>query len=187
MKIATDSFYQELESLTNEIIKEVSEKYTPLTREQLLWRPQENKWSIGECLEHLIQYGNFYLTAMEVELAKGNKSEPKTVFKTGYFGNKFADMLRYKEQGMKKMKAPKIESLAFTEVSEDVVNVFLEQQKRHLKILEETKKLNLEKVKVPIALTKLIKTKIGDTLRFTIYHNQRHFIQAMKVFNVLNK
>ena len=51
----------------------------------------------------------------------------------------------------------------------------------------ESKKLQLEKIKVPIALTKLIKTKIGDTLRFTIYHNERHIIQSEKAYNQIFK
>lgn len=92
-------------------------------------------------------------------------------------------MLRYKEKNMKKFKAPNIKVLSFPEVDRDVLNLFLSQQKQHLAIIEQTKKVDLAKVKVPIALTNLIKTKIGDTLRFTIYHNERHVIQAKKVLD----
>ena len=181
MKISTESFYQELESITNEIISFTQEHFKPLSKEQLLKRSSPEKWSIGECLQHLVKYGEFYLTVMEEQLAKENNSQPAVIFKTGFLGNKFAEMLRYKESGMKTMKSPNIEFLTFTGVEEHIVDIFLAQQLKHLKILEQTKSLNLEKVKVPVALTKLIKTKIGDTLRFTIYHNQRHFIQAKKV------
>jgi hypothetical protein len=185
MKITTENFYQELESITNEIINYSVENFKSLSKEKLLQKPSPEKWSIGECLQHLVKYGEFYLTAMETELAKEKNSKPSVIFKTGYFGNKFAEMLRYKEQGMKSMKAPKIESLYFATVQENIVDIFLAQQNKHLELLAKTKNLNLAKVKVPIALTKLIKTKIGDTLRFSIYHNQRHFIQATKVLESL--
>lgn len=185
MKIPTKDFYQELEAITNEIIDFTLANFKTLSKEELLNKPAPDKWSVGECLQHLVKYGEFYLTAMETSLSKAKSSTPKDTFKPGYFGNKFAEMLRYKEQGMKTMKSPNIESLNFVEVQENIVDVFLTQQKKHLEILEVTKSLNLEKVKVPIALTKLIKTKIGDTLRFTIYHNQRHFIQAKKVLEVI--
>jgi hypothetical protein len=185
MKISTESFYQELESITDEIISFTEQNFRNLSKEKLLQKPSPEKWSVGECLQHLVKYGEFYLTAMETELAKEKNSKPSVIFKTGYFGNKFAEMLRYKEQGMKSMKAPKIESLYFTTVQENIVDIFLAQQNKHLVLLEKTKQLNLAKVKVPIALTRLIKTKIGDTLRFSIYHNQRHFIQAKRILESL--
>ena len=185
MKISTESFYKELEGITNEIISFTEQNFKTLSTEKLLKKTSPDKWSIGECLQHLVKYGEFYLNAMETQLAKERNSEPTVIYKTGYFGNKFAEMLRYKEQGMKKMKAPKIESLYFTTVQENIVDIFLARQNKLLELLAKTKHLNLAKVKVPIALTRLIKTKIGDTLRFTIYHNQRHFIQAKKVLEAI--
>ncbi len=182
----TTVFYKELEGITKGIIDFVSRNYQSITFEELNQKPSPEKWSVGECLQHLVCYGDFYLAAMEKSLNKHqNSSSPKDNFKPGYFGNKFAEMLRYKEKGMKKMKAPNIKVLSFESVQPDIVDMFLKQQQKHLDILESTKKINLEKVKVPIALTKLIKTKIGDTLRFTIYHNQRHFIQSKKVFDII--
>lgn len=185
MKIKTKDFYQELEAITNEIIDFSIANFKTLSKEELLNKPAPDKWSVGECLQHLVKYGEFYLTAMESSLSNSTHSAPKETFNPGYFGNKFAEMLRYKKQGMKTMKSPNIESLSFTKVQENIIEVFLAQQKRHLVILEKTKSLNLEKVKVSIALTKFIKTKIGDTLRFSIYHNQRHFIQAKNVLSSL--
>lgn len=188
MKIPLNQFYSELESITKENIQIIQENYASLSFEELNQKPSPEKWSIGECLQHLVCYGNFYLPAMEKSLKnyKGNSS-PNSDFKTGYFGNKFAEMLRYKEVGMKKMKAPKIEVLSFSEVDKNIIELFLHQQQRHLELLEKTKAVKMEKVKVPIALTKLIKTKIGDTLRFTIYHNQRHIIQSKNTYNQVFK
>jgi len=185
MKTSVEEFYKELEGITNNIVAITNSKYTKLTNKQLNTKPAPDKWSIGECLQHLICYGNFYLAAMEEALANHKGSESKDSFKPGFFGNKFSEMLRYKEKGMKKMKSPNIESLTFATVELNVIEVFLKQQQQHLNILNRTKELNIEKVKVSIALTKLIKTKIGDTLRFTIYHNQRHIVQAEKVYESL--
>lgn len=188
MKINITQFYNELESITLNNIEITEKEYTKLSREELLKKPSPEKWSIGECLQHLVCYGNFYLNAMEESLNSYEGTHaPKTFFKTGYFGNKFAKMLRYKEKGMKKMKAPEIEVLSFTKVDEKIIDVFLKQQKQHLHILSRTKNLQMEKIKVPIALTKLIKTRIGDTLRFSIYHNERHIIQCKETYNQLFK
>lgn len=38
----------------------------------------------------------------------------------------------------------------------------------------------VEKIRIPISINQLIKIRLGDSLRFVIYHNQRHFQQALQ-------
>lgn len=188
MRISLDHFYAELKGITQQNIDIASRDYLHLTYEQLITKPSPEKWSVGECLQHLVAYGNYYLSAMENSVAKnGYPPANRDYFKPSYVGNKFAEMLRYKETGMKKMKSPTIKTLVFNKVDENIVAVFIKQQEKHLAILDKTAPLRLEKVKVPVALTKLIKTSIGDTLRFSIYHNERHIIQSQNVYNQLFK
>lgn len=47
-------------------------------------------------------------------------------------------------------------------------------------LLDQAQKINLSSVKTAISLTSLVKIKLGDTLRFMIYHNERHILQAEK-------
>ena len=58
---------------------------------------------------------------------------------------------------------------------------FILQQKEMLNLLEKSKKIDLNKTKTAISISKFIKLKIGDTLRVVIYHNERHLVQANKV------
>ena len=44
-------------------------------------------------------------------------------------------------------------------------------------------KIDLNKTKTAISISKLIKLKIGDTFRVVVYHNERHLIQAEKILN----
>ncbi|MEY4902729.1 MAG: hypothetical protein RLZZ292_544, partial [Bacteroidota bacterium] len=39
---------------------------------------------------------------------------------------------------------------------------------------------SLGKVRVPVSITRFLKLKLGDTLRFVIYHNERHVQQALR-------
>jgi hypothetical protein len=45
-------------------------------------------------------------------------------------------------------------------------------------MLEQSKKINLNKARVPISIAKFIKLKLGDVFGFLIAHNQRHILQA---------
>jgi hypothetical protein len=42
-------------------------------------------------------------------------------------------------------------------------------------------KVDLTKVKTAISLSKFIKLRLGDTLRFLVYHNERHILQAQGI------
>ena len=66
-------------------------------------------------------------------------------------------------------------------LNEAIIDRFLNQQQDMLKIIEMAKIKNLNKVKTSISISKLMKLKLGDTLRVVIYHNKRHIIQANKI------
>ena len=36
-----------------------------LTARQLWWRPEEDRWSVGECLDHLVRAGEIYLETLD--------------------------------------------------------------------------------------------------------------------------
>ncbi len=49
-----------------------------------------------------------------------------------------------------------------------------------LGFLSEVDQLNLTKTKTAVSISKFIKMRLGDTLQFVSYQNQRHLIQANK-------
>jgi hypothetical protein len=58
------------------------------------------------------------------------------------------------------------------------IDKFLKQQERLIQLLTDAQAIDLTKAKTPISLTKWIKLRLGDTLRFYVYHIDRHIIQA---------
>ena len=60
------------------------------------------------------------------------------------------------------------------------IDKFIANQQIMLQLLAKSKHLNLQKVKTNISISTLIKLRLGDTLRFVIYHYQRHLDQAEK-------
>lgn len=61
--------------------------------------------------------------------------------------------------------------------SRKVLEEFVKGQRRLTGLLEKAEKSNLSKLKVPISISRFIKLKLGDTFRFLIAHQQRHFVQ----------
>ena len=64
---------------------------------------------------------------------------------------------------------------------------FLTQEYLLLELLDQAETVDLNKIRIPISLTKLIKLKLGDVFNFIVAHHERHFLQisnAMKVASV---
>jgi uncharacterized damage-inducible protein DinB len=64
------------------------------------------------------------------------------------------------------------------EAQSNAIEIFILNQQRFLELVKQSKSINLTKrVKTTLAL---IKFKLGDALRFVIYHEVRHVGQAQK-------
>jgi len=133
-----------------------------------------------ECLEHLNRYGDFYIPEISkrITVSKHNKSK---AFKSNWFGQYFIKSIRYNED-LNKMKTFRSINPRNSELSIRTLEKFIEQQHQIIKLLHKAKFIDLDKTKTSISISKLIKLKLGDTLRVLIYHNERHIKQAEKAF-----
>ena len=167
----------ELIEMTKEIASR-SKKFYQLSKEELNFKINEDKWSILECLEHLNRYGDFYLP--EIENSIQNSKKPiEDEFKSGFLGNYFAKSMLPKEKP-NKMKTFKSMNPIGSDLDKSTLDKFINQQETLIKLLEQAKTVNLTKNKTKISISKWIKLRLGDTFRVVIYHNLRHLIQAEK-------
>jgi hypothetical protein len=86
-----------------------------------------------------------------------------------------------------KMQSPKNHRPAADVDSKKVLEEFLKQEYLLLELLEQAGSINLEKIRIPISITRFIKIKLGDTFRFLIAHHQRHFVQVQNTLKVVNQ
>jgi hypothetical protein len=144
----------------------------------LIRQPGPGKWSVAQALEHLNSYGRYYLPAIE----KSMKDSPKPAtewFKAGWIGDYFTRLMRPGTDGKigNKMNAPKNHRPSAILDIKAVVKTFMEQQYELLNLLEQAKSTNIGKIRTPISISRFIKLKLGDTFRFLVAHEQRHFVQ----------
>jgi len=81
------------------------------------------------------------------------------------------------------MKTPKEMNPIGSTLSKETLNKFISDQHDMISLLENAVKVNINKTKTSISISKLIKLKLGDTFRFVIYHNERHILQALRALN----
>jgi hypothetical protein len=168
-----------LESLQNDVRRLILEAnyLKSIDPAVLLQEPAAGKWSVIQVFEHLNSYGRYYLLAMERSMNKG--SGPVEYFKPGWIGDYFTKLMKPGEDGQvsNKMKSPKDHRPSKYPDAFPVLNTFLEQQQYLLDLLESAKSKNIGAIRTPISISRFIKLKLGDTFRFFVAHEQRHFIQ----------
>ncbi|MEO1409899.1 MAG: DinB family protein [Bacteroidota bacterium] len=147
----------------------------PSPRPPGIGKPKPQQWSFLECLEHLNRYGDFYLPELERVVQAAPSAPAAGMFRSGWLGNYFVQLIAPREGRVtKKMKTPTPMDPSQDEVDEGVLPRFFEQQARYQAVLRAARRVDLTRCKTAISLTPWIKLRLGDTLRFVIFHHLRH-------------
>ncbi|MCW3118099.1 MAG: DinB family protein [Chitinophagaceae bacterium] len=155
--------------------------------EILLKQPAPGKWNIAQVLEHLNSYGRYYLPAIEQSLQVAKPA--KVTFSSGWLGNYFTNLMKPGVDGKigNKMNAPKNHRPSPETDIKPALDNFLEQQQKLLQLLEWSKTKDIGSIRTPVSISRLIKLKVGDVLRFFIAHEQRHFLQIGHALTTLRE
>ncbi|RYY22063.1 MAG: DinB family protein [Chitinophagaceae bacterium] len=184
--VKTNDLLEELKAETRQFIMEtkILLQHDP---ELLTRQPVPGKWSIAQILEHLNAYGRFYIPVIGKAL---NESQlpPDVLYSSGWLGNFFTNSMKPTPDKVikNKMKAMKNYTAPPDLDSKAVIDEFLQQQQAFLNLLEIAGKKNIAKIRIPITITKLIRLRLGDTFRFLVAHNQRHFVQCDNTIKALD-
>lgn len=147
---------------------------------ELLNRHDPRAWNALECFEHLNRYSDFYLPEIRKRM-EASSCEASELFKEGWLGGKFARSLMPREpEQLNKMETFKAMNPTVNVADRDIIRRFLADQKELLQLLEIARQKDLNKIRTSISISKVIRLRLGDTLRVVIYHNQRHLQQATR-------
>ena len=177
-KIKTEDLIDQLVADVHQLIL-AAEHLRETDSVKLCYSCEEGQWSAAQAIEHLNMYSRYYLPAIEKSLVQITR-DVNPWFVPGFFGNYFTNMMMPKNvfEVKNKMKGMKSYMPGTGLNADKVIEEFLQHQHKLLQLLEVSRKRNLEKIRIPISISKLIKLKLGDTFRFVIAHEQRHMIQA---------
>jgi len=188
-KILLTSLFSELSQLQNAAL-EAGNYFDTLAQDVLTYRHAPDSWNVLECLEHLNLYAQYYLPLIEKKI-KGQKNSQKQNYSPSWLGQYFAmamkkDPRKVGENGVvnpKKngaMKTFKNKNALNRPLGQQTIKTFIEDQKKLGVLLKACQHVDLDKVRIPITISFLIRLKLGDTLRFFVYHIERHVRQAQR-------
>ena len=147
-----------------------------LNESELNQKPDADSWSALECIEHLCRYGDFYLPECQAVLLSA-QAQNEPYFKSSLLGEYFAKSM-WPEEKTKPMNTFKNMNPIYSDTRKDVLKDFGHQLQQWESFIAKAENYSWRKLKTSISISKLIKLRLGDTLRVVIYHQERHLKQA---------
>ncbi|RAJ75463.1 DinB family protein [Chitinophaga dinghuensis] len=182
--VNSQQLLQQLKNQVEDIRLKAISRFNGKSDQVLLQSPTPGSWSAIQCLEHLNTFGTYYLPTLgkTIEQAVIKGSHPKSSFHSGIIGGWFTRLMAPPANGrsQSKMKAPKGHRPASQLNVNKVLKEFISQQEEMESLLVAASRIDLEKVKVPLTLSRWIRISVGDTFGFLIAHTRRHILQAEK-------
>lgn len=168
--------FEQILSIRNEI--------SSLEPSLLVVKPSAESWSANECLKHLNYYGDFYLPQLNMKVAQlpVEADASDKPFRSGWLGNKFTQMMLPGENGKptKTMKSPTDKLPIDNLNASETIKIFDDQLENLRAILQKSSGKRLEKIRIPISISRFITLKAGDVLQFYLAHQLRHLLQAKR-------
>lgn len=176
---------QDLTESIETVEKSARAEFGSLTADQLNWRPGEGRWSIGECLNHLMTANEPYLPIFD-SVAHGTKTT--TVWERlpllpGLFGSLLLNAV--KPETKRKSRAPKVFAPSPEPVDAQIVNRFCAQQQQLTAAIQRLSDADVDNVIVTSPVAGFITYSLRNALLIVVRHEERHLIQAQHVLRAM--
>ena len=185
MAISTQKY---LDGVANELEQAISrvENLTANLDEKTLNQPEaEDKWSMLQCIEHITLATAVYVKNFSEKLNGQQLPTATDNYKGHWKGKMFAKMNAPKPEGEIPMK---LKTFKFLEPksqlnSNTVMAEFKQVHEQMIALVEKSRAVNIDRIKVPTALGSMVKLRLGEALRFIVAHTQRHLVQLERIKN----
>jgi uncharacterized damage-inducible protein DinB len=166
--------------------EKVLKAFSDLTLRQFNWKASPDRWSISQCLEHLVISDSAYFSDFQ-KIIKGRYSmtfwEKYSPF-TSLFGRIFKDQLQ--EQVKAKMKTHRKLTPQTSEKSLDFINEYIKNLDTFLNYVSNCRHIDIDKTIITSPTIKIITYSLRDVFQFLVEHEHRHINQAIAVRDNVN-
>ena len=162
-------------------LEKAKTSFGQLTFEQFNWKPSNERWSVAECLQHLLIADKCYFN----DLAEiGNGSYQMTVWgkhspMTSLFGKALKEKM--KEKVKKKMVTHKILTPSTSTYNLELLNEYSDNLSKFIELASKCSNADLDKTIINSPTIKWITYTLRDALEFLFEHEHRHLNQAIAV------
>lgn len=152
-----------------------------LTDDQFNWHPAKDRWSVAQCLDHLNRANGKILGKLEegVLIANSRGPAPAGPWRPGFLERFFIRIVGANAP----WKSPVPPDFVPGEHAsrDEVLPLFTQHHERYVACLDEVDRAGLMRLKVPSAVTPLIKVSLGTWFAATVEHDSYHLGQAEQV------
>ncbi|MEO8588415.1 MAG: DinB family protein [Flavobacteriales bacterium] len=178
---------QLIEELTTALRAQIARAqwFAQLPADALLKRPAPEKWNTLEVFEHMNLSSGVYLKGLEKVFEESAASLPANPeFHPSMLGDYFTKAMQPKPDGriswrMKTMRM--FDPGRQHGASSESIARFISMCQHFLKLLQQARSTDLNRMKVASSLGPIIRFKAGDAFRFPIAHHWRHLLQAERL------
>lgn len=163
---------------------EYKKEFGALTTQQLNWKPNPDKWSVGQCIDHIITSNRLYFKIFE-SLLDGTKPSnlwEKIPFLPGFFGKMLINTTKPIPE--KAYKTVPVFEPSKSAVPGDILTTFLETQKELVDLIKKTDTLDHKTTIITSPATKVITYSLHDLCIILSGHEERHLNQARNVMKM---
>ncbi|MGB0983142.1 MAG: DinB family protein [Saprospiraceae bacterium] len=177
-------YFNTIPEITNEITKVIAQSKTDflhLEHHQLNWKPNPESWSVGQCLDHLVQSADAYEPLFKELINKNQRANfwRNIPFLPSLFGKTILKAVGpFRE---KKSKTFSVFEPTQSNVSTNILNKLEERLLIFSGLANQLTGFPLEKTIVTSPVAKLVNYSLLDALNIVTVHNYRHFNQAKEV------
>jgi hypothetical protein len=171
----------EVRAALHDIARDAQDRFGSLTGTQLNWRPDETRWGVAQCFEHLLTANRLMLEAAYAAL---DETRPRTIWQRlpvlpGILGRML--IRSQTPAATRKFIAPPAARPVFTDIAEDIVRRFADQQREAAAWMAALDAARAERTIMTSPFLRVITYSVLDGCRLMAAHDRRHMEQAQRV------
>jgi hypothetical protein len=178
--MASIQSWEDIVTAATAVANEVEQQFGKLTASQVNWKPSAEKWSVGQCFDHLMVTNRAYFPILQ-EILQGTKVNTfwqQLPIWPWIVGKIFIKAV----QSQQKVSAPKSLLPSKSELPGDTIAQFIAHQKQVIDLMRQTaQKVDLRQVIIASPLSPVVVLSLWDAYQVVISHERRHFRQAVRV------
>ncbi len=165
----------------DELTEQYLQTFSELTSEQLNIKPNENAWSVGQCIDHVIVTNEQYFRIIRQinEGAYQSHWMSKIPLMPKLFGKTILKSVS-PETINKKSKTFKVFEPTTSEVKDDVLSRFNMMQLQLKSYISEVKPSNYSRI-ISSPVSDFVVYSLQTAFEIIIAHEGRHYLQALEV------
>jgi hypothetical protein len=160
--------------------RDAAESFGNLDARQINWRPDTTRWSVAQCLEHLLRANRLMLAAAEDAL---NARAPRSLWQRlpvwpGLLGRML--IRSQAPEATRKFTAPSTAQPAASDIAADIIQRFVEQHRAMVEWVGELDE-GAARTIMTSPFIRVVTYSVLDGCRVIVAHDHRHLQQARRV------